>query len=180
MSFVFILTVPKESLGPQRKILSFYKVLSANSELKHFLDNCNYFLSTSLLAVYADRNNLKIINDRYGHEEGDFSIRLVGQFLQDSIGKRGVCGRIGGNEFACLVPCSDETMSRDLYRTLHSAFDIFNRTSEKAYNITVSTGFYLLPKDMDSTLPEMLAHADAMLYEEKQKRDKNVAKILPK
>ena len=56
-------------------------------------------------------------------------------------------------------------MSRDLYRTLHSAFDIFNRTSEKAYNITVSTGFYLLPKDMDSTLPEMLAHADAMLYE---------------
>ena len=47
-------------------------------------------------------------------------------------------------------------------------------------NITVSTGFYLLPKDMDSTLPEMLAHADAMLYEEKQKRDKNVAKILPK
>lgn len=71
-------------------------------------------------------------------------------------------------------------MSRDLYRTLHSAFDIFNRTNEKAYNITVSTGFYLLPKDMDSTLPEMLAHADAMVYEEKQKRDKNVAKILPK
>lgn len=104
MSFVFILTVPKESLGPQRKILSFYKVLSVNSELKHFLDNCNYFLSTSLLAVYADLNNLKIINDLYGHEEGDFSIRLVGQFLQDSIGKRGVCGRIGGDEFACLVP----------------------------------------------------------------------------
>ena len=33
----------------QRKILSFYKVLSVNSELKHFLDNCNYFLSTSCL-----------------------------------------------------------------------------------------------------------------------------------
>ena len=49
MSFVFTLTVPKESLGPQRKILSFYKVLSVNSELKHFLDNCNYFLSTSCL-----------------------------------------------------------------------------------------------------------------------------------
>ena len=50
MSFVFIFTVPKESLGPQRKILSFYKVLSVNSELKHFLDNCNYFLSTSCLS----------------------------------------------------------------------------------------------------------------------------------
>jgi GGDEF domain-containing protein len=59
--------------------------------------------------------------------------------------------------------------------TPHSTFLI-----ERTNNITVSTGFYLLPKDMDSTLPEMLAHADAMLYEEKQKRDKNVAKILPK
>ena len=71
-------------------------------------------------------------------------------------------------------------LSVDLYRTLHSAFDLFNRTSEKAYNITVSTSFYLLPGDTESTLQEMLAHADAMLYEEKQKRDKNVAKILPK
>ncbi len=65
-------------------------------------------------------------------------------------------------------------------RTLHSAFDMFNRTSEKAYNITVSTGFYLLPGDTESTLQETLAHADAMLYEEKQKRDKNIAKILQK
>lgn len=52
--------------------------------------------------------------------------------------------------------------------------------AKKAYNITVSTSFYLLPGDTESTLQEMLAHADAMLYEEKQKRDKNVAKILPK
>ena len=100
--------------------------------------------------------------------------------LSDSFCRIPSANAVSADEFACLVPCSDETMSRDLYRTLHSAFDIFNRTSEKAYNITVSTGFYLLPKDMDSTLPEMLAHADAMLYEEKQKRDTNVAKILPK
>lgn len=181
----------EESLGTLRRnnieldTLSRYDPLTGILNRRGFFDAAEKMVSerskgTSLLAVYADLNNLKIINDRYGHEEGDFSIRLVGQFLQDSIGKRGVCGRIGGDEFACLVPCSDETMSRDLYRTLHSAFDIFNRASEKAYNITVSTGFYLLPKDMDSTLPEMLAHADAMLYEEKQKRDKNVAKILPK
>ena len=100
--------------------------------------------------------------------------------MTDSFGKRGVSGRIGGDEFVCLVPCSGAAMSVDLYRTLHSAFDLFNRTSEKAYNITVSTSFYLLPGDTESTLQEMLAHADAMLYEEKQKRDKNVAKILPK
>ena len=90
------------------------------------------------------------------------------------------CRIPSANAVSADASAAMNSMSRDLYRTLHSAFDIFNRTNEKAYNITVSTGFYLLPKDMDSTLPEMLAHADAMLYEEKQKRDKNVAKILPK
>ena len=74
----------------------------------------------------------------------------------------------------CRIP-SANAVSADASAAMNS-----HRTNEKAYNITVSTGFYLLPKDMDSTLPEMLAHADAMLYEEKQKRDKNVAKILPK
>ena len=181
----------EESLGTLRRnnieldTLSRYDPLTGILNRRGFFDAAEKMVSErnpgeSLLTVYADLNNLKIINDRYGHEEGDFSIRLTGQFLQDSFGKRGVCGRIGGDEFVCLVPCSGAAMSVDLYRTLHSAFDLFNRTSEKAYNITVSTGFYLLPKDMDSTLPEMLAHADAMLYEEKQKRDKNVAKILPK
>ena len=130
--------------------------------------------------VYLDLDQFKPINDTYGHTMGDKLLQETAKRLLLCIRKNDYVFRIGGDEFACLVPCSDETMSRDLYRTLHSAFDIFNRTSEKAYNITVFTGFYLLPKDMDSTLPEMLAHADAMLYEEKQKRDKNVAKILPK
>lgn len=181
----------EESLGTLRRnnieldTISRYDPLTGIFNRRGFFDAAEKMVAARkkgepLLAIYADLNNLKIINDRYGHEEGDFSIRLAGQFLQNSIGKHGVCGRIGGDEFACLVPCSDQAMSEALYRTLHSAFDIFNRTSEKAYNITVSTGFYLLPGDTESTLQEMLAHADAMLYEEKQKRDKNVAKILPK
>lgn len=62
--------------------------------------------------------------------------------------------------------------------TPHSTF--FNRTSEKAYNITVSTGFYLLPERHGFHTSGDARASDAMLYEEKQKRDKNVAKILPK
>ena len=133
-----------------------------------------------ITVIVIDINGLKEINDGFGHFCGDDAIKTVAKALRETIGAKADIYRIGGDEFVCLVPCSGAAMSVDLYRTLHSAFDLFNRTSEKAYNITVSTGFYLLPKDMDSTLPEMLAHADAMLYEEKQKRDKNVAKILPK
>lgn len=181
----------EESLGTLRRnnieldTLSRYDPLTGILNRRGFFDAAEKLLAArsgeeGFLAIYADLNNLKIINDRYGHEEGDFSIRLTGKLLRDSIGKNGICGRIGGDEFACLVPCSDPAWSESLYRSLHRAFAMFNRTSEKAYNITVSTGFYLLPGDKNSTLQEMLAHADSMLYEEKQKREKNVAKILQK
>lgn len=181
----------EESLGTLRRnnieldTLSRYDPLTGILNRRGFFDAAEKLLAArsgdeGFLAIYADLNNLKIINDRYGHEEGDFSIRLTGQLLRDSIGKNGICGRIGGDEFACLVPYSDTAWSESLYRSLHRAFAMFNRTSEKAYNITVSTGFYLLPGDKNSTLQEMLAHADSMLYEEKQKREKNVAKILQK
>ena len=162
--------------------LSYHDLLTNALNRNAFMDTLSHFKAgenASIGIIYIDINGMKEINDFYGHHQGDkILVTTVAKVF--NIFNPGELFRIGGDEFACLVPCSDETMSRDLYRTLHSAFDIFNRTSEKAYNITVSTGFYLLPKDMDSTLPEMLAHADAMLYEEKQKRDKNVAKILPK
>ena len=181
----------EESLGTLQRnnieldTLSRYDPLTGILNRRGFYDAAEKMLSSRaenipLLAIYADLNNLKIINDRYGHEEGDFSIRLTGQLLKDSIGSGGICGRIGGDEFACLLPCFDAACQEALYRRIHEAFALFNKTSEKAYNITVSTGFFLSDEDSSLSMQELLAHADAMLYEEKQKRTKNVAKILPK
>ena len=51
------------------------------------------------IVLYVDMNNLKIINDRYGHEEGDFSLHLIGHILQETMGEHGIAGRIGGDEF---------------------------------------------------------------------------------
>ena len=52
---------------------------------------------------YADMNSLKIINDRYGHDEGDFSLKTIGDILIKSVGDNGIVGRIGGDEYCCLV-----------------------------------------------------------------------------
>ena len=44
-------------------------------------------------------NSLKIINDRYGHDEGDFSLKTIGDILIKSVGDNGIVGRIGGDEY---------------------------------------------------------------------------------
>lgn len=60
-------------------------------------------LGKRTLILYVDMNNLKIINDRYGHEDGDFSLKTIAQILAQTVENRGVTGRIGGDEYACAI-----------------------------------------------------------------------------
>lgn len=128
------------------------------------------------LFAYIDMNNLKIINDRYGHDEGDFSLKLIGEILADIVQEEGITGRIGGDEYACVLKYEKEDQGKDFTDRIHLAFQEFNRTSEKAYNVTVSVGTYLMEAEENLTLHDALSHADASLYEAKKNRIKSVAK----
>ncbi len=127
------------------------------------------------LLAYIDMNNLKIINDRYGHEEGDFSLKLIGRMLVDAVGERGIAGRIGGDEFACVMDGKGES-TKGFSGEIADRFARFNADSDKEYNVTVSVGAVMLGGTEDTGLKEALALADAKLYEAKQHRVKTVAK----
>ncbi|MCM1264374.1 MAG: diguanylate cyclase, partial [Butyrivibrio sp.] len=129
-----------------------------------------------VLAVYVDMNNLKIINDRYGHEEGDFSLKLISDILVESVEGKGVAGRIGGDEFACLIEYRENDDEGLMLQAIYDRFDTFNLSSDKEYNVTVSAGAYLLRADDTLSLSDALTQADEKLYEVKQLRKKEVVK----
>lgn len=130
----------------------------------------------SVLVAYVDMNNLKIINDRYGHEDGDFSLKLISDILVAAVEGRGVAGRIGGDEFACLIEYDDGDDSNLFLQSIYDEFDAFNLRSDKEYNVTVSAGAYLLKADAPLSLSEALTQADEKLYEVKKLRKKEVVK----
>ena len=121
-------------------------------------------------------NNLKIINDRYGHDEGDFSLRLIANILTDTIGDKGIIGRIGGDEYACMLECGENEDENSFTGKIKDAFDTFNLNSEKEYNVTVSVGTYVAQCREDISLQDALSHADESLYVAKTYRVKSVAK----
>ena len=129
----------------------------------------------SVYVVYVDMNNLKIINDRYGHEEGDFSLKLIGEILVKTVENKGVAGRIGGDEFACVLRYRGQD-ENSMLQEIYEEFSRYNSQSDKEYNVTVSAGAYLLRADDTLTLAEALTQADEKLYEVKKYRKKNVAK----
>ena len=60
-------------------------------------------LDKQAIIIYADMNNLKVINDQFGHEEGDFSLKTLANILKDTFGDSGIVGRFGGDEFAAFT-----------------------------------------------------------------------------
>lgn len=130
----------------------------------------------SSLVIYVDMNNLKIINDRYGHEEGDFALKTIAELLEATVKEGGVVGRIGGDEFACIIDYELEDSGEHVLEQIYGKFDCFNKNSDKPYNITVSAGAVVLNKIDSLTLQEALTQADEKLYEVKKYRKKDVAK----
>lgn len=129
-----------------------------------------------ILVIYADMNNLKIINDRYGHEEGDFSLKLIGEMLVQVMENEGIAGRIGGDEFACIMEYESEDEGREVLSQIYEKFEVYNASSEKPYNVTISAGACILQSTDKLTLKEALTQADEKLYDVKKLRTKEVAK----
>lgn len=127
------------------------------------------------LVAYIDMNNLKIVNDRYGHDEGDFSIKVISEQLIQAT-KGGIAGRVGGDEFAIIMEYPIERGERVFIEEIYKGFQQYNQTSTKPYNITVSAGTCLISAKAEIGLKEALNLADGKLYEEKQHKEKTVAK----
>jgi len=147
-----------------------------------FLDVANKMLSRNRAAgkrtivAYADMNNLKIINDRFGHEEGDFALRTISEVLTFIIGSDGVVGRIGGDEYT-IVYVGDMT-DLEFLDKIKTTFSSFNETSPKPYNVTVSCGVCNVSAENTISLSDALQMADQDLYNAKRNKDLKVIKAV--
>ena len=124
------------------------------------------------IVCYVDLDNLKMVNDTYGHAEGDFSIRLVADCLAHILGEGAVIGRMGGDEFAAIVPAGAGATVETLIRRKDQFVENFNRSKEKPYEFGMSIGAVESLCDNTYDLRAALAKADDRLYIEKSKKKK--------
>lgn len=129
-----------------------------------------------VLVIYVDMNNLKIINDRYGHDEGDYSIKLIADILKKTVDGRGCAGRLGGDEFACALRYDAQDEGEAVLKEIYHQFLEHNQKSDKPYNVTVSAGGCMVDEENGLLLQHALTQADERLYHVKMLRSKDVAK----
>lgn len=125
------------------------------------------------LIIFADLDSLKIINDKFSHEDGDFAIKSAARILSDSFRSSDIIGRIGGDEFAALAMV-DNSSGDDVPTIVRSriaeATNAFNKTHDKPYVIHMSVGVYAFTCGTEVELSKILAQADTVLYEQKKNK----------
>ncbi len=126
------------------------------------------------MMVLGDMDNLKGINDIYGHLQGDSAIRAVANAFAYAKGKDGYVARLGGDEFVLIMKGKfDDSYAGSVVTNICKFLHQYNATSGKPYNIHVSVGFYYdfiseMETKENDILDKYLYVADQFMYQVKQ------------
>ncbi|MCM3602977.1 GGDEF domain-containing protein [Robertmurraya korlensis] len=136
------------------------------SEAKKCLSACSKNKQPISLILF-DIDYFKKINDRYGHDVGDHVLREFSQKIQKYISKGHYFSRFGGDEFAILLPETDEEQSMKLAQEICKAIEMESLT-EGGLSYTVSMGILTIIPTVETELETMYVACDRALYEAKR------------
>lgn len=120
--------------------------------------------------ICGDIDNLKKINDKYGHEAGDIAITTSAKAQLKSLPKDSICVKTGGDEFCALVHSQHILKMDALVGKVYDYLDKFNEKSELPYKVYCSCGYCMEIGADIKNLVEMQNKADKELYIEKNSR----------
>jgi diguanylate cyclase (GGDEF)-like protein len=132
--------------------------------------------SMPLALLMIDLDHFKIINDTYGHLTGDEVLRKVAALLEWRLRRQDLLGRYGGEEFCVIAPEIDKSGALALAEALREIIASTPITTDSGdLSITVSIGISCCASAAARKLKEVLAEADAALYDAKQTGRNKVA-----
>jgi diguanylate cyclase (GGDEF)-like protein len=113
--------------------------------------------------VILDLHRFKEVNDKHGHPRGDEVLRAMADTLKKALRTSDSAFRIGGDEFALLLPQTDAAQSLALTRRITSVFAEIIEPLQLAVSVTIDHGIAIFPQDAESA--DQLIHlADERLY----------------
>lgn len=120
--------------------------------------------------VMADVDDLKCVNDKYGHAAGDVLIQQVAKVLQETFRAEDIVARIGGDEFAIILPGADAVVVQEILERVIDTQQFFCFSNEKQ---PVSLSLGGATADSGAALRKATSLADKQMYVEKNARKQN-------
>jgi len=135
----------------------------------HYSKRLQLFPNEIFGAIYFDIDNLKLINDKFGHLEGDNAIEQLIGIVRESIHPKDIIARLGGDEFVIVCTCETVEYLYAVVATIKKNLNAYNQNHSE-YHLDASFGYDLYsPKFND--LDAFLRHIDFLMYDDKEQLD---------
>ena len=123
---------------------------------------------TSFLLAYTDLDNLKRINDQFGHEEGDKAITQIANLFRSILREVDIIIRMGGDEF--LLVFSDSSLKEIpiIEKKSYDKLALQDQVSHKSYKIGFTVGFSCYNSEHPKSIEELMRIADQKMYKNKK------------
>jgi diguanylate cyclase (GGDEF)-like protein/PAS domain S-box-containing protein len=124
----------------------------------------------SLLLLFIDLDNLKDVNDEFGHPIGDQALIQTTRILKKTFRGSDIIARIGGDEFVVLTLEISGASARTFSDRLQKSLDSFNRHTRLPFTLALSVGWAHYDPARPRSIHTLLAQADRMMYRHKQSK----------
>ena len=152
---------------------SLTKLNNRDKLMQHLDSKINNVINNDIYFVMIDIDNLKHINDTFGHVEGDRAIKTIADILKQSCGHYTcMLARYAGDEFSIVFEGSLESVEK-LKNDIYANLKVYQELTNGKYNLEVSLGYSRYDRFKMKNIVELIASADAELYKEKARKKKH-------
>lgn len=156
--------------------------LSTRDDLSRLLNRRGFFaqadkqvrlaarLKQNIGVLYLDLDNLKLINDRYGHRLGDQAIAALANAIRNVIRESDIAGRIGGDEFVIVMMAENQEALVKLTQRVREELKQQATGELTSIGLSVSIGSRLFTHPQLPAIDKMVSEVDSCMYDDKHQR----------
>lgn len=114
--------------------------------------------------VFVDLDGFKLINDKFGHIEGDAALIAFANQMKSTFRKSDLLARLGGDEFVVLLTNTSAKLARDIIENSRHLLEKYNQEANRGYGISFSYGIAEFDPEQHHTVEALLADGDSLMY----------------
>lgn len=120
--------------------------------------------------MMMDLDNLKEINDHYGHHAGDKAIQSAAQIIKGALRRNDFVARYAGDEFFVIIEVESREVLEAAVERIRKAFSQFNLRDQEPWSVEVSIGYDVFWYESAESVDQAMRRIDDLMYQEKKKR----------